>query len=793
MKRILWLAVIFFLLTPQLGVLGAHSFQSVDAIVLNGGFESDPTAPDNGWDWPESNWQWDASVFHEGSHSARVSRYNGEETPSLWSDPIDIQTSNIYTFSYWLRTENVNKNPSVVIYQYNTTGIQTGLRAIAYANVGGGTNNWSRVTYRFQTMPDAAYISIRIYLYTDTSGTFWLDDFSLDQGFPAIYPYSSGFPVEAMGWIYLSSPSVVDINHDLKNELLVGAGNSVYGWDNSGGLLPAFPLTTDDRYIYNQLAIADLDADEKMEILAGTRTANPPEGICHVYAWQDDGSPINGWPISVDWNPVNSNNDCKVTSVALADIDGNQKLEVLASTTNNASGNPNSGITPYNLYAWRADGTMASGNWPSKFTAAGFYGAIAAGDLNDDGIADILTARDHQRLNSYSGNGSSLSGWPVETYLDGNQGDYETDYRVVYGRSAPVLADLDNDGSSEFIVVGNVTGPGNSTAVINTALLVLNKDGTRFTGWERPALGNGVLTQEDMPQKSPAIGDINADGLPEIIVTTLDGWIRAYDLQKNLLWAFNYSQDTILFASEPVIGDIDGDNSLEIVFATHVPIIGNDYDGPVGLWSLEKNGTVTPGFPLPIPTPGVEAAPTLADLDNDGNLDILAATITGEIFVWNTPNPYYPARSPWPMARHDLQRTGTYVDPSSFGDSQVIGSLFSAEHGDIATFSIHVSSMTPIDEMVTLTNTLPAGITYLPGSLISTSGTAIEHHGVIQWSGVLPENLMVDISYQVTVDTNQPQFIINSVMIDTTIEGILVREAYLFANTNPVFLPTIHR
>ena len=77
---------------------------------------------------------------------------------------------------------------------------------------------------------------------------------------------------------------------------------------------------------------------------------------------------------------------------------------------------------------------------------------------------------------------------------------------------------------------------------------------------------------------------------------------------------------------------------------------------------MEADGTLSPGFPLPIPTPGVEAAPTLADLDGDGKLEILAATITGQVFVWDTPTTYDPDRLPWPTGRHDLRRSGSYTE-----------------------------------------------------------------------------------------------------------------------------------
>ena len=70
---------------------------------------------------------------------------------------------------------------------------------------------------------------------------------------------------------------------------------------------------------------------------------------------------------------------------------------------------------------------------------------------------------------------------------------------------------------------------------------------------------------------------------------------------------------------------------------------------------------------------------------------------------------------------------------------------------------------------------------------------ASEHAGVIEWSGLLPESLSVDISYQVSVDTNKTRVINNTVVIDTAIEGLLQRTGSLYANTYTVFIPSLRR
>ncbi len=249
MKRFLWLVVIFILLLPQAGAFASNSFQAILSGFPNSSFEIDPADPSNGWEWPNNDWVWDGGIAHSGTHSARIYRASGEETASLYSAYMPVQPSTVYTLSFWMRTAQANKYPSVSIYQYKSDNSQTGLRLIAFANIGDGNSDWHVTDYRFQTMPDTTQVRIRIFLYTDTTGTFWFDDFNLDGGVAAKYPFQPGFPVTASGWVYLSSPAVADIDQDGQNELLIGAGEAVNGWSKTGLVLPGYPLITSDRYI----------------------------------------------------------------------------------------------------------------------------------------------------------------------------------------------------------------------------------------------------------------------------------------------------------------------------------------------------------------------------------------------------------------------------------------------------------------------------------------------------------------------------------------------------------------
>lgn len=777
---------LFYLFLFSLLLLWEHPTQAAPsaAISFNGGFETDANKdgkPDE-WSWPTSYWVWDKVVYHAGTRSARVSRSGGAATTSLWSKNLPVKPSTTYTLSFWLRTQNASRRPNVVLFQHNGANAQLGSRYMVYVNVT-GTTGWQKVTYRFQSAAQATYVKLRIDLSNAQTGTFWFDDFDLAEGQTALFPVRTGFPLETTDWIDGVAPTVADIDNNGQKELLVADYRGrVYAWNPSGQLKSGFPLTT-NGHIIGHLALGDLNRDGDLEIVAGVgSTGIGQQG--RVFAWNPQGTLLSGWPQNVArW--LGYAVVSKVPTVVLADLDSDQDLEVIAGTNNN---NLTTNFIPYvpNLYVWHHTGSLASG-WPIEdpFDSA-ILGTVAAGDLNGDGQGDIMTGRDYQSIFAYNKAGKSLPGWPVLTKEPPSD-------MVVHRFAAPTMADIDRNGVVDYIVAGQRRH--SSTPIAHTtSLMVLQPNGSRHSKWATPANGKNILSNAMWMQQAPVVADLNNDSLLDIIVPTQDGWIRAYKPDKTLLWEFNYANGAYIYASEPVVGDIDNDGLNEVVFGTFDPNHGGL--GPVGLWILEHNGAVKPGSPLAVGSSGIHGAPSLVDFDNDNLLEIVAATNVGQIYVWETQTPFNPARFPWPVARHNLQRTA-FVKTSapSLNASVKVVNPVAAEKGDEVTFVVRLVRTGPsLKETVKVVETIPQGLSYIPGTLTANSGTVTQGSGAtLHWSGSLANIDQVEIRYRARVTTGSLASLLSKTDIQAGSLGQITRTTFVVVNGLKLYFPMVKK
>jgi hypothetical protein len=394
-----------------------------------------------------------------------------------------------------------------------------------------------------------------------------------------------------------------------KGRIAVAYDNKAAVYDDSGRILPGWPRTfPGPTGEIRSLAAADLDGDDTLEIIAEKTGAGPA-----TMAWRLDGTDLAGWPQAKDCEQCNQFGGYD-QNLGVADLDGDGKPEVVS--TYDAS----------YIGVMHADGKPVHAD-------TGFTGPYAS---SVPFFHDLDLAR---------------QGWGE----DGNDRDEFT-------YSSPSFGDLDGDGHPEIILYSNHEKAGDTTTYGN-CLWALHADMTRAAGFGKPHCSDAPIftgyynnVMETAP--APAIGNIAGDARPEIVAASNDGTMRAFSPDGAELWKYAYdvNGEPWIMASEPVIGDLNDDGIPEITFTTYSVDQGVSH-----LTILDNNGRMQRKVVLP--NRGAMASPALADVDGDGKLDILISLKDvvggglGGVQIWTVASAGG-AKPAWPMARGNPLRTG---------------------------------------------------------------------------------------------------------------------------------------
>jgi hypothetical protein len=320
----------------------------------------------------------------------------------------------------------------------------------------------------------------------------------------------------------------------------------------SGYPIP-FPQTSDLRLRPGGLLSFDIEPDGVPALALSV-----PSGLVAVL--RSDGSLMPGWRRTFEMLPQPA---YPVGPPALGDLDDDGSPEVVACVE--------SGAPPRrtHLYAFGLDGSDRPG-WPVKVELGGpelqrcSEAGVLAADLDGDGRMEIAVGIGVGRVVAYDGDGGLLPGWPHLSSTDafGNRRDFKA------GLSA---ADLDLDGAMEVIFTESGFEP---------RLLTVSWDGQIQDGFP-------VILQETVERQAPAADDLDGDGSPELIQSTL-----------------------------PFFGDILGGIQPAGEPGGGEPLV------PAALHVLRADGSPLPGWPRTL-AEGGPWGPLLADLTGDGHAEIL--------------------------------------------------------------------------------------------------------------------------------------------------------------------------
>ncbi len=474
------------------------------------------------------------------------------------------------------------------------------------------------------------------------------------------------------GWY--SSPAVLNIDGDPQAEVIAGMYD-VVALDGVTGALQW--RATNSSRVWPGVALADLTGDGSTEIIVGRSgdqltVYNTAGGV----VWTR--SPFGGG---------------EVRSLAVADLENDGQVEMLVGR---ASGG---GTKQLNVY--EPDGSVRPG-WPARRDGEAGYGwgmynqNAAADDINGDGFKEIIGPTDTHYITALDRDGNQLAAnaifnvsnpqgpkvWSqVGVHVSQNvdlvgYAHCGTEHRPNFADSPPVLADLDHNGIREVIVVGNVyncaTDPYTS---LYQMPFIFNADRSRWSGagfdWTvipTPDASAGPISEDyniiETAEPDPAIADLDGDGLEEILYASYDGRLHAYWLDKTEhgSWPFrvyNPAEGFFRFASEPVVADLDNDGKAEVIFASWTQK-GSNHSGKLTILDYLGNLMYSVDLPAGVGEDwnGAMAAPTLANIDIDPDLEVVLLTANSGVVAYDLPGTAL-ARILWGTGRGNFLRSGS--------------------------------------------------------------------------------------------------------------------------------------
>jgi hypothetical protein len=385
---------------------------------------------------------------------------------------------------------------------------------------------------------------------------------------------------------------------------------------------------------YASPAVADLDGDGTMEVIASAYSITILDGETGTLEWRmasgHDRSQPSADNVGRTW-----------PGIVVTDLDGDSDLEIV---TAHGGGF----VSVYDHRGYFAPG------WPQRPTERELRG-LAVSDLDADGSFEVIvTGAVYGKVNTwvYEHDGTLRAGWPQ---LDDSSG-----YAYGVFNDNAAVGDLDGDGGAEIVTPSDVH-----------YICAYEPDGTQIPahpmygvkGWGKVGVwesldtelrGWGTCDESDGRKERyranfahgpAAIADVDSNGLNEVVaVGNVYDCIPGYPSQYNGVYLFNADRsrfkasgynwryppvDTGAPLSEdygviennqpnPAVADLDGDGELEILYSS--------YDGRVHAFWLDKTEHGNWPFSVHNSADGFyrfASEPVVADLDNDGHAEII--------------------------------------------------------------------------------------------------------------------------------------------------------------------------
>ncbi len=222
--------------------------------------------------------------------------------------------------------------------------------------------------------------------------------------------------------------------------------------------------------------------------------------------------------------------------------------------------------------------------------------SVAYGDVTGDGQPNVVMGGMDGRVIVGDTNGNLLA-------------QYQLGAAEIQG--TPALADIDGDGTLD-IVVGNIVGD----------VVAMRGNGSEI--WRNKTNRFADMGKSPAIYGSAAIGDIDNDGRPEIVLTSNDHSLNAWNHDGSIVPGFPVTTLDSSW-STPAIADIDNDGYAEIIGAFDVDYITASHAGcpSFGAAIRAYDHTGAQKWQTCIAGEIITSSSSIGDIDADGDLDVV--------------------------------------------------------------------------------------------------------------------------------------------------------------------------
>ena len=399
-------------------------------------------------------------------------------------------------------------------------------------------------------------------------------------------------------------PKVADIDLDGEREIIIAAYDTLFVKHYDGTNLPGWPIHL-SPLCRSAVAVGNIDQDSLLEIVVHTT-----DGNLHVFSV--DGIEEPGFPYFIPHDPYHSND---FVSPVLFDVDGDKKCDIVMAIDTT-------------VIALRGNGSVIS-----EFhfeTPVGVCSTPAVGDINGDGLFDMI-----------------VEGWDT-LYCFREDGEVEWRSALTgeydgFSYSAPVLVDFDSDGYYEIAAGYHESGGGDWAGKVG----MWEHNGVPSSGWPITLASTGSWVYS-----TPAVGDVDEDEEYEIYLLSHGSYIYGYDYDGTGASPYPVYTGYSNCEGSIVIGDINSDGHLELLFGTNMP------DGLLAAYTYA--GVPADSFPISVNSGAGLTAPAIADINDDGYVDIVYLDMNYILHLWSLPWRYQPGLVPWGSCYFDNWNTGFF-------------------------------------------------------------------------------------------------------------------------------------